>query len=154
MLPASPFSRVWNLSPSSLEGLRREFDSALGSVAGAVRCDGRPAVSSWESESGVAIEVDVPGVLEEDLSLSIEDGVLHLTGQRRETQQEGVLKVSQHHYGEFHRAIALHDTLDPSSVTAELGNGVLTLGIARKVESQPRKIPISVRMKSDEITES
>ena len=153
MLPASPFSRVWNLSPSSLEGLRREFDSALGSVAGAVRCDGRPALSVWESENGVTIEVDVPGVPEKELNLSIEDGVLHITGERHAPERDGELKVSQHHYGEFHRSISLHDTLDPSSVPAELDNGVLILNIARKAESQPRKIPIGVRTKSDESAE-
>ncbi len=154
MLPASPFSRAWNLSPSSLEGLRREFNSALGTVAGAVRCDGRLALSVWESENGVAIEVDVPGVAEKDLNLSIEDGVLHITGQRHTPERDGELKVSQHHYGEFQRSISLHDTLDPSSITAELDSGVLTLNIARKAESQPRRISIGVRTESDESSKS
>ena len=154
MLPSTTFSRIWDLSPSTLEGLRREFDSSLRTVTGAV-CGGRhPAVSVWDSKQGITVEVDVPGVAGEDLDISIENGVLQITGQRREPQREGELKFCEHRYGEFRRTISLHDTLDPASVAAELDAGVLRLDIARKAEAQPRKIPISVRTKPDDSAES
>lgn len=154
MLPMSTFSRIWNLSPSTLEGLRREFDAALEPASKAVPCDSRTAFSVWESADRVTVEVDVPGIAEADLEISIEDGVLQISGQRSETEREGELKFSEHRHAEFRRALSLHDSLDPSSVVAELENGVLTLTIARKAEAQPRKIAIGVGTKSAESTET
>jgi HSP20 family molecular chaperone IbpA len=67
MLPGTPtFSRIWNLSPATLDELRREFDNAVGSVSGAVSrtCGSQPPLSVWESDERLVVEFDVPGVLQ------------------------------------------------------------------------------------------
>jgi HSP20 family protein len=148
MLPGTPaFSRIWNLSPTTLDELRREFDSAVGSVSGAVSrsCSTNPPVSVWESNERLVVELDVPGIQQSDLEVLVEDGVLTVAGNRRPSEHAGEQKYSNGRFGEFSRSIKLHESLDTTSIQAELDNGVLTLSIARRAEAQPRTIPVAVR---------
>ena len=151
MLPrTTTFSRIWNLSPATMDELRREFDNAVGSVSGAVSrtCSGHPPISVWESEQKLVIEIDVPGVRQPDLEVSVEDSVLTVTGRRPLSEHSGELKHSDYRRDELSRSIKLHESLDPSSVEAELENGVLTLSIARRAEAQPKLIPVLVRSRA------
>ena len=152
MLPTSTISRLWNLSPSTLEGLRREFDSALSTVSNC--CDARSGVAVWEADDRVTIEFDVPGVTEDNLEVSVEDGVLQISGERHKPERDGELKHQEGRFGSFERSIRLHETLDPTSISAELEHGILTLTILRRAESQPRRIPIGVRTAPTEGAES
>jgi HSP20 family protein len=135
-----------------LEELRREFDNALGSVSGAVSrtCSSHPPICIWESDERLIVELDVPGVQQTDLEVSVEDGVLTVSGIRKPSEHAGEQKHSDARCGEFSRSIKLHESLDPTSIKAELDNGILTLSIARRAEAQPRTIPVAVRSRSGE----
>jgi HSP20 family protein len=153
MLPGTPtFSRIWNLSPTTLDELRREFDNAVGSVSGAVSrtCGSQPPLSVWESDERLVVEFDVPGVLQSDIQVSVEDGVLTVAGTRKPSEHPGEQKPTDGRTGEFSRSIKLHESLDPTSIEAELDSGVLTLSISRRAEAQPRTIPVTVRSRSAE----
>ena len=153
MLPrTTTFSRIWNLPPATLNELRREFDNAMGTVGDVVSrtCSTRLPVSIWESAEKLVVEVDVPGFRQSDLDVTVDDGILTIAGERRPSQHAGELKHSDCRCGEFSRSIQLHESLDPTSVSAELENGVLTLEIARRVEAQPRKVPVEVRVRTEE----
>jgi HSP20 family protein len=158
MLPGTPaFSRICNLSPATLNELRREFDNAVGSVSGAVSrsCSTHPPVSIWDNECHVVVEVDVPGVQQSDLEVSVEDRVLTVSGNRRPSKHGGEPKNLDGRFGKFCRAIKLHESLDTTSIQAELDNGILILSIPRRVESQPRTIPVAIRPRStDELPDA
>tara|TARA_R110002072_G_scaffold303123_1_gene494702 strand:- start:129930 stop:130424 length:495 start_codon:yes stop_codon:yes gene_type:complete len=148
MLPGTPtFSRIWNLSPTTLDELRREFDIALGSVGGAVSrtCSAQPPVTIWESDERLVVEFDVPGVRQPDLEVSVEDGVLTVSGARKSADHPGEQKHADFRCDKFSRSIKLHESLDPTSVEAELDSGVLTLSVGRRAEAQPRTIPVVVK---------
>ena len=118
MLPGTPaFSRICNLSPATLNELRREFDNAVGSVSGAVSrsCSTHPPVSIWDNECHVVVEVDVPGVQQSDLEVSVEDRVLTVSGNRRPSKHGGEPKNLDGRFGKFCRAIKLHESLDTTS---------------------------------------
>jgi len=152
MLPRpTTFSRIWNLSPTTLDELRREFDSAVGSVSGAVSrtCSSYPPLTVWERDAGLVIEVEVPGFRQDTLDVSVEDGVLTISGTRQPSNHDGELKYSDHRHEEFTRSLQLADSLDPTSVSADLEDGVLTLSIARRVEAQPKKVPVVIRSRTD-----
>lgn len=153
MLPRTPtFSRIWNLSPTTLDELRREFDNAVGSVSEVVSrtCGSQPPLSVWESDERLIVEFDVPGVRQSDMQVSVEDGVLTVAGTRQPSEHTGEQKHADGRVGEFSRAVKLHESLDPTSIEAELDSGVLTLSISRRVEAQPRTIPVAVRSRSPE----
>ncbi len=147
MSPATTFSRIWNLSPATLDELRREFDGTLGTVSRGVRDSVRPQIplALWESDDHVVLEFEVPGTSHDDLDVQIESGVLTVSAKRSASGQTGTLKHTEHRCGEFLRRVRLDESLDPTSVEADLQNGILTLTIRRRVEAQPVKVAVRVR---------
>lgn len=144
MRPVDTISRVWNLSPATLNGLRREFDDAVEAISNSVRDTAAPPlpVTIWEDQSKLTIAVDVPGFTETDLEITVDQGVLTLAGNRNEPSHDGEVRHNEHRYGSFERKLRLHETLDPSTLSAEMENGVVTISIDRRAEAQPRKISI------------
>ena len=147
MSPATSFSRIWNLSPATLDELRREFDSAVGSVTRGVRDSVGPQLplALWEDDSQVVIELEVPGIAQDDLDVQIEAGILTVSAKRAVPERGARLKHNEHRYGEFRRRVRLDESLDPTSVAADLENGVLTLTLQRRAEAQPVRVPVRVR---------
>ena len=147
MSPARTFSRIWNVSPATLDELRREFDSALGSVSRSVResVSSQIPLALWENDDRVVLELEVPGVSQGDLDVQVEAGVLTVAAKRVAPERPGALKHNEHRHGEFIRHVRLDESLDPTSVEADLQNGVLTLAIKRRVEAQPVKVAVRVR---------
>jgi HSP20 family protein len=102
-------------------------------------------MSIGESETGVRLLIDVPGFAEDELSVEIEDNVLTVAGTRTAPEFDGELTHREQRFGEFSRSIKMGETLDLSSVNAELENGVLVLEVAKKEESMPTKIAVSLK---------
>lgn len=147
MSPATSFSRIWNVSPATLDELRREFDNAVGSVGRSVRdsVGSQVPLAVWEDDGRVVFEFEVPGISQENLDVQIEAGILTVSAKRSVPERSGKLKHNEHRYGEFQRRIRLDDSLDPASVAADLENGLLTLTINRRIEAQPVKVAVRVR---------
>jgi len=147
MSPARTFSRIWNVSPATLDELRREFDSAFNSVSRTVRepQSAQAPMALWEDDDHVVLEFEVPGISEDNVDVQIEAGVLTVSANRVVPGRTGTLKHNEHRYGEFQRRVRLDDSLDPTSVEADLQNGILTLAIKRRVEAQPVKVAVRVR---------
>ena len=101
-------------------------------------------VTLIELEDGYRIECDLPGVQLEDISLSVEDGILSITGQRKviELPESEKVLLNERAAREFSRNIRLPKNADVSNVEAELQNGVLTVIILKRSEVLPRKIQI------------
>ena len=155
MTPATSFSRIWNVSPATLNELRREFDEAVNSVSRSMR--GATAtqlpLALWEDDEQVVLEFEVPGVAQDDLSIVVEAGVLTVSGQRSASERSGEVKHTEHRYGEFQRRIRLDESLDPTSVEADLENGILTLTVSRRLESQPVRVRVRTKTPTDTTTQ-
>lgn len=94
------------------------------------------------------IEVDLPGVSRDAVSVHIENRTLTIKGERkREVVPEDPgdkVQRTERVFGTFVRAFALPETADTSKVTAEYKDGVLTLAIPRAEETKPRSIEVKV----------
>jgi len=98
--------------------------------------DFTPSVNSREGESAYHIEVDLPGVKKEDISVSVEDGKLIISGQRAykdEVKEENYYKVESR-FGKFTRSFALPDEADIEQIHASSTDGVLEV-VVPKLES-------------------
>lgn len=82
-----------------------------------------------EDEDGFTVTVDVPGVAEQDLDVTVSAAGLSVSGKR-----EG--------RGEFHHELRLPESVDPQQTEARLDSGVLTIRLGRRPETKPRKIAI------------
>jgi HSP20 family protein len=89
------------------------------------------------------VHLDLPGVLREDIDLTVERNVVNVRARRVPDRQEGdEVLIDERPYGEFARQLFLGDNLDVDRMTADTDNGVLTLTIPVSEKSKPRKIPL------------
>ena len=97
----------------------------------------------WEDANAFFVEMDVPGLNEEDLDISIHKGHLTIKGVRKAAPQSTGSCYHERQFGEFERSVLIDEWVDPKSVEATLQDGVLRLKFAKKPESQHQRIAIN-----------
>jgi HSP20 family protein len=105
-----------------------------------------PAVDIYEDEKKLALKLEVPGIEEKDLDVSVENHTLTVKGERKfdeEEKQENFHRIERR-YGSFFRAFTLPSTVDTENVDARYEAGVLKLELKKKPEAQPRQIKVNV----------
>lgn len=104
-----------------------------------------PAFEVKETADRFEVRADLPGVKEDNLDVSLHNGVLSITGSRAsEERKEGEsFYLYERQFGSFSRSFALPDTADGDRIEAKLDAGVLHLTIGKKVEAKPRKIALA-----------
>lgn len=102
-----------------------------------------PAMEIHQAEDKIEITAELPGVREEDIDLTVEDGVLTLRGEKkshREDQQRG---YSERSYGTFERRLTLPSNIDEEACSADFKDGVLTITLPKSAEkARGRRIPL------------
>jgi HSP20 family protein len=109
------------------------------------RMEWNPSFDITENKDSYTFKVDVPGVKQEDLEISVTDNRLQISGKREvieETRTETVY-ACEREYGSFCRSFTLPDRADLDHVKSELKDGVLTLVIPKAAGAQAKKIAIS-----------
>lgn len=143
-LARSPFG-----GGSSLFDLHRQmnrlFDDLIESPAGS---SGGVLATSWpqleidQHDDRIRVVAELPGVDENDVELTIEDGVLSLSGEKR-SERKDESGYSERSYGRFERRIALPSNIDEEKCQADFRNGVLTVTLPRAAEkTRGRRIPL------------
>ncbi len=117
------------------------------SVEGRAAADWAPAADVTETEGEYLIKAELPEVRKEDVSLSVQDGVLTLTGERKQDKREDNEKVHrvERFYGSFARRFSLPEDADEQSIKAESKNGVILIHIPKHKVVQPQARQIEVR---------
>jgi HSP20 family protein len=100
-----------------------------------------PAVDVREDAQRFQVIVDLPGVEEKDLALTVKERTLELEAKRE--VPEGGFSRRERFSGHFRRTFALPPTVDGEHIGAELKAGVLTLTLPKKREAQPRHIKVT-----------
>jgi len=132
-----------------LNGLSREMDRALQKQqqeqANPVN-SWQPAVDIREEIDSFILSMDVPGVDPKAIQVSMEKGVLEISGERK-TAQEDTENRSFHHeeriQGAFKRRFKLPESADDTEISARSEHGVLEIVIKKRAEQQPRRISIT-----------
>lgn len=105
-----------------------------------------PAADVSETEGEYLIKAELPEVRKEDVSITVQDGVLTLAGERRQEKRDESEKVHriERFYGSFARRFALPENADEQQIRAESRDGVILIHIPKQqqVEPQPRQIEI------------
>jgi len=108
--------------------------------------DWAPAADVSETEAEYLIKADLPEVRKEDVSITVQDGVLTLSGERRHEQRAEGEKLHrvERVYGSFARRFALPENADEQGISAESRDGVILIHIpkVKVVQPQPRQIEI------------
>ncbi len=102
-----------------------------------------PPVDIYETNEVFIVEAELPGVLEDDIDIKVEDNILLIRGVRR-TVMEGFKKCHrlERQHGYFSRRFILSSVVDPVRISAMLKDGILTVVIPKKEEFVTRHIRI------------
>lgn len=105
-----------------------------------------PAVELVDDDKAYKLTAELPGLSEQDISLSLADGVLTISGEKKEESErkDGGYLFSERRYGSFHRQVSLPSDVDQGRITADFKDGVLTVMLAKdeNVPARSRKIEI------------
>ena len=145
MSKCTPTNRVRNfLNPAPIS----EFDALLKqflSVPHQAESRGFTAsVSVWESEGHYHLELDAPGVSQENVDIEVDRGELSVTLQRNRGEDEPKFLHNERSFGTVKRSVTLPETADLESIEANLTGGVLSVTIAKRPEAKPRKIDVKL----------
>ena len=105
-----------------------------------------PPVDVYEDEQGVTLKIEVPGIDEKDIDVSIASNTLTVRGERtleKEEKEENFQRVERQ-YGSFTRSFTLPNSVDLEQVSAHYNKGVLKIRLAKKAESKPKQIKLNV----------
>ena len=130
----------------------REFDSLFQSLernnAPVRRADWLPLVDIRESQAAYQIDVEVPAVAAEDLTVSVAEQVLSVSGERKSAEEssadEGRVHRTERRYGKFMRSFQLPADADVDNISATNKDGVLYLSIAKRVSQDTKTIDVKV----------
>jgi HSP20 family protein len=138
-----------------LEDMQHRLSSVLGRQTQRSQEGGRESmtVAEWaplvdisEDDNEYLIKADLPEVKKEELKITVENGVLVLSGERKLEKEEKGRKYHriERAYGSFGRSFSLPDNADAEKVNAEFKDGVLKLHIAKSEAARPKQIEVKV----------
>ena len=133
-----------------------DFQNRLGSFFGVPsrQREGAGALSSWmpavdiiEDEKEFLVKTELPEVKKEDIHVTVDNGVLTITGERKFEKEE---KKKRYHrtersYGSFTRSFSLPEGADSSKVRAEFKDGLLQVHLLKAESKQPKQIEVQVQ---------
>jgi HSP20 family protein len=121
-------------------------DDVMGKPIGSslVRPTFAPHADVRANDSELQVCLDVPGLKQEDLELSVENGTLTIKGERKYPGSAEERAWIGRRYGAFESSFALPDYADTEKITASLADGVLTVRVPKHERAKPKKISISV----------
>ncbi len=140
--------------PSPLGALRNEIDrlfdsfvrEPLGNVEWPFMAEGKwaPALDVAESESELTIRAEVPGIVPDDLSVTLTGNQLVLSGEKKESteRKDREFYQSESRYGSFRRTVTLPEEVDRENIDAECANGVLTIRLTKIKPTPPKRVTV------------
>jgi HSP20 family protein len=103
-----------------------------------------PSTDAYETEDGLTLVMEMPGVTRDGLDVSLEDGVLTVEGRLNFSNYQGMTPVyTEYNVGHYARSFSLSDKVDQDNIGATLEDGVLTLTLPRAQASRPRRIAVN-----------
>ncbi len=105
-----------------------------------------PAVDIYETKESIVLNVELPGVTKEDISLEVKDSTLTIKGEKKlekDVKEENFHRMERT-YGSFTRAFTLPSTMQQDRVKAKFRDGILEIMIPKAEEAKPKQIKVDV----------
>ena len=105
-----------------------------------------PSVDIVEDEKEWLVKADLPEVQKENVKVTVENGVLTITGERKFEKEEKEKKYHriERSYGTFLRSFTLPDAADGTKVSAEFKDGVLKVHLPKSEKAKPKAVEVKV----------
>lgn len=125
--------------------MERVFDSLLGHGFGRIppiweganRDALVPSIDLRETEAAFVIEAELPGMDEKDVTITLNNGVLTLKGEKKSEREENKddYHLTERSYGNFQRSFQVADAVDADRITATFGKGILAITLPKRPEA-------------------
>lgn len=138
-----PWSMLNQLHGQINRILEREF--AETGASSAATADWIPPADIVEYADRFVLNLDVPGVDVAAIEITLDKGVLSISGERPRAIDEKAAERTrtERPYGRFHRRFTLPDTVDAANVQATGRNGIVEVTIPKQPKAQPRRIQVA-----------
>jgi len=102
-----------------------------------------PEVNIYENDNSFMVLASVPGMKKEEISISLKDNSLKITGTKKSSEGDDVnYHLRERKHGNFERNFLLDEKVDVNNISAEIKNGLLLIKIPKSPETKPVKIDI------------
>lgn len=126
----------------------RLFESPLAEVARSARLFSgwTPALDLYEEKDNLVVKVELPGMKREDIDVSLHDGSLSISGERKseEKHQDADAYRMERFFGRFQRTVTLPTPVAGDKVKAQYQDGILTITLPKTEEAKPKRIDVNV----------
>jgi HSP20 family protein len=104
-----------------------------------------PALDLYQNNDNIVAVVELPGLRKEDIEISLQDGTLTISGERKEeTSPENGATRTERSTGKFRRSVTLPTRVDGNKVSATYKDGILTVTLPKAEEAKPKQIQINL----------
>ena len=135
-----PFREVGDLQSE----MNRMFDGFFGRSMNGPERTWAPAVDMFETKDDLVVTVELPGMNEKDIQLSITGELLSIKGERQAAAPEEGVYRGERWFGRFERSLTLPYPVQNEKVKASYRDGVLTINLPKAEELKPKAIKIDV----------
>ncbi len=141
-----PFRKVAALQ----DQINRLFEDSMtrseGSDEDLSACAWRPPVDIFETEAGISLKAELPGIQKENISIEVKDNILTIKGERfsePEIHEDRYFR-QERCFGQFHRSFTLRHSINPEAIKATYKDGILEVMIPKPEEETPKQIKIDI----------
>ncbi len=104
-----------------------------------------PALDVYQNNDNVIVMIELPGMRKEDIEISLHDGMLTISGERKsESKDSENAERTERFVGKFRRSITLPTRVDANKVNATYKDGILTVTLPKAEEAKPKQIQVNV----------
>lgn len=105
-----------------------------------------PPLDVHEDKDNLYVRAELPGMKKEEIEVSLHDGSLTISGERKSEQNltEAEVYRAERFFGRFQRTISLPTTVDSAKVSARYQDGILTVTLAKAEEAKPKHINVNI----------
>ena len=121
-------------------------DSSAGSENEAVTPTWIPSVDVFEADNEIVLRAELPGLSEEDVEITLENGRLTVRGEKKMEKEEveGEYRRVESRYGSFVRSFSVPNTVDREKIEATFEKGVLQVSLPKAEAAKPQRIEVKV----------
>jgi HSP20 family protein len=105
-------------------------------------CTWTPSVDVLEDKENLYVVAELPGIRKEDLQISLHEGELSISVERKNNERKDEVYRSERQYGRMQRTISLPKPVTVEKVKASYQDGVLTVSLPISEAAQPRQIQV------------
>ena len=105
-----------------------------------------PAIDLYEQKDNFILKAELPGMKKEDIEVSLHDGSLSISGERKAETKYNDAEVyrAERFFGRFQRTVTLPTPVAADKVRAHYQDGILTVSLPKTEEAKPKHIDVNV----------